>query len=246
MTTKETIIFVATVAVVGAGAFAGGYFIGKHKMKKDTDAIINQMNDEINDYVMQLTDKEVTEKVVVNGVDYTNAYAYSKAKELARRNEEMKKKYWDMIHEKGYKQSAATEKGPYSVNNDNNNDDVDDDYEEDNTEPEDKADRSGIDIVADEAMHSDLPPYIIDENDYMDSQFDAFSKHEFTYFGDGTLIDDGDEIIPNPADIVGLDNLIELETGNADRIYVRNEAFLSDYEIVFKEMSYKEFMGDVE
>jgi hypothetical protein len=266
MTNKTLFIVIGSSVAAGVLGFVGGYFVGSRRMKKATDDIISQMNDEINDYVAQLTGKETEEKVVVEGIDYTKSEAYAKAKELAKKNEELKKSYLQKIREQGYsnpvypisperrqqvKEEIATmtdEEREEFIETDFDDEErkarnaemgleSDEDYEERMADE--------IDVVADNAIHNPLPPYIIDENEYMDDQFDAFTKQVFTYFGDGTLIDEGDDIVPEAEDLVGVDNLIELESGNEDRIFVRNEKYAADYEIIFKEMSYNEYMGNI-
>ena len=94
-------------------------------------------------------------------------------------------------------------------------------------------------------IYDPLPPYLIDETDFQSSQFEYFTKAEYTYFSDGTLLDEGDSIVPNPDDIIGYDNLAEFDRDGVGVILVRNEMTQTDYEVEYKEMTYKEFMGDV-
>lgn len=260
--TKNTIILIATAVVAAGAGFAAGYFVGRNAIKKQTDDIINQMNDEINDYVQQIHTMQIGQDPSSYKMTPEQEEAVKRAKALSKKNDELKAEYMNRIKNNGYKTFTMSDEERQKIKdelagmtdeerldfvtrdeddeeriaeNEARNLESDEDYEE----------RMGgtEDVVVASALESDLPPYIIDEQEYMDSQFDAFSKHQFTYFGDGTLIDDGDDIVPNSDDIVGLDNLIELEDGHTDRIFVRNEAYASDYEIIFKEMSYNEYMG---
>ena len=279
MTTKDTIILVVTGVVAAGAGFATGYFVGRNYMKKQTDSIINAMNDEINDYVRQINTMQIGNNI--NGNDpssYNNASAdgtnttyvmtpaqeeaVRRAKALSKKNDELKAEYMNRIKSNGYKTFGISEEERAKIKaelngmtdeekldfvtrdeddeeriaeNEARNLESDEDFEERMAETED--------VVAAEALESGLPPYIIDEQEYMSSQFDAFTKQQFTYFSDGTLIDDGDDIVPNADDVVGLDNLIELEDNSTDRIFVRNEGYAADYEIIYKEMSYNEYMG---
>lgn len=284
MTTKQTIILLASVAVAAGGGFAVGYFVGRNHMKKLTDDIINQLNDEVNDYAKHLADHDLVDKVIVEGKDYTDPNSYDntsadgtntkyimtpeqeeavrRAKALSKKNDKLKQEYMDRIRKEGYKTFTITDEERQKIkdelasmtdeekldfvtrdeddeeriaNNEAMNLESDEDYEERMADTED--------VIAGSAQYSGLPPYIIDQEDYMNPQFDSFTKQQFTYFGDGTLIDDGDDIVPDPDSCVGLDNLVELEAADTDRIFVRNEGYNADYEIIFKEMSYKEFMG---
>lgn len=265
---KKTIIFSVSLVLTAAAGFAGGYLLGQYRMKRATDDIINQLNDEVNDYAMKytMTDPHVT---VVNGNDPSTfkmtpeqEEASKKAKELTKENDRLKKEYMDRVRKEGYKTFTISDEERKKIKEEmshmsdeeklnfvtrdeddeeriKKNEEMglesDEDYEERMADTED--------VVAAEAQYNPVPPYMIDEQEYMDPQFDSFTKQLFTYFGDGTLIDDGDEIIPNADDVVGLDNLIEFESGDKDRIFVRNEAYSADYEILYKELSYSEWMG---
>ena len=278
--TKQTIILLTSVVVAAGAGFAGGYFVGQYRMKKQTDDIINQMNDEINDYVSQISTMQIADKTIINedSNHYTQAStngtntdyvmtpeqeeAVKKAKEMAKKNDELKKEYMERVRKEGYKTFSISDEERQKIKeemanmtdeeklefvtrdeddeeriaeNEARNLESDEDYEERMADTED--------TVAAGAQYNALPPYIITEEEYMDPQFDSFTKQLFTYFGDGTLIDDGDDIVPDADDMVGLDNLIEFESGDKDRIFVRNEAYNADYEILYKEMSYNEFMG---
>ena len=272
--TKNTIILIATGVVAAGAGFAAGYFVGRNVIKKQTDDIINQMNDEINDYVQQIhtmqigNDPSSYNNASADGTNTTYVMtpaqeeAVRRAKALSKKNDELKAEYMNRIKSNGYKTFGISEEERAKIKaelegmtdeekldfvtrdeddedriaeNEARNLESDEDYEERMADTED--------VVAAEALASGLPPYIIDEQEYMSSQFDAFTKQQFTYFSDGTLIDDGDDIVPNPDDIVGLDKLIELEDNNTDRIFVRNEGYAADYEIIFKEMTYNEYMG---
>lgn len=269
---NKTIILVATGVVAAGAGFATGYFVGRNYMKKQTDGIITAMNDEINDYVRQINTMQIGKSISNDpSSDGTNTNyvmtpeqeeAVRRAKALSKKNDELKEQYMNTIKANGYKTFSISDEERAKIKaelagmteeekldfvtrdeddeeriaeNEARNLESDEDYEERMADTED--------VVAADAINSGLPPYIIDEQEYMSSQFDAFTKQQFTYFSDGTLIDDGDDIVPNPDDIVGLDNLIELEDNNTDRIFVRNEGYAADYEIIYKEMSYNEYMG---
>lgn len=260
MTPKQTIIFSVTVVVAAGVGFVGGYFIGQRKMKKATDDIINQMNDEINEYAKMCTlegknnfDDDLTEH---------QKEEMKKAKELIQKNERLKQEYMDIVRKEGYKTFTISDEERQKIKEEMSHmtdeekldfvtrDEDDEERQQRNEEmglesDEDYEDRMADteDIVAADSVYNPIPPYMIDETDYIDPQFNSYTKQQFTYFGDGTLIDDGDDIIPNPNDVVGLDNLIEFESGDKDRIFVRNEGYNADYEILFKEMSYSEYMG---
>ena len=262
MTTKN-IILVSVGAVVSIGAgFAAGYFVGQKITRKQDDEIIDQMNAELNEYARHFMLESADEKVIVNGTDYSKGVAIHNG-EASKKADEMKEKYFNEIRKNGYgnftisDEERAKIKAEVAAMSDEEKDEFMS-HDEDDEERQRQNEAAGLesdeqyearthgeedDAEVSEALERSLPPYMIDEQDYMAPQYEGFTKTVFTYFSDGTLIDDQDDIVPNADDLVGLDNLIEFESGDKDRIFVRNETYAADYEILYKEMTYKEFMG---
>ena len=85
------------------------------------------------------------------------------------------------------------------------------------------------------AQHSVLEdePYSIDPEEFGDKEEEGWDTMTLTYFADGVLIDDTDEIVEQPEVVVGLDNLkIFEEFPDATCVYVRNETWRTDFEIL--------------
>lgn len=85
------------------------------------------------------------------------------------------------------------------------------------------------------AQHSVLEdePYSIDPEEFGDKEEEGWDTMTLTYFADGVLIDDVDEIVEQPDVVVGLDNLkIFEEFPDATCVYVRNETWRTDFEIL--------------
>ena len=85
------------------------------------------------------------------------------------------------------------------------------------------------------AQHSVLEdePYSIDPEEFGDKEEEGWDTMTLTYFADGVLIDDTDEIVEQPDVVVGLDNLkIFEEFPDATCVYVRNETWRTDFEIL--------------
>ena len=73
-------------------------------------------------------------------------------------------------------------------------------------------------------------PYIIDIDEFgMNEEYDTMC---LTYFADGVLVDDSDEVVEDPDVVVGLDNLKIFEEFGASAVYVRNEVWKTDFEIL--------------
>ena len=85
------------------------------------------------------------------------------------------------------------------------------------------------------AQHSVLEdePYSIDPEEFGDKEEEGWDTMVLTYFADGVLIDDTDEVVEQPEVVVGLDNLkIFEEFPDATCVYVRNETWRTDFEIL--------------
>ena len=76
-------------------------------------------------------------------------------------------------------------------------------------------------------------PYSIDPEEFGDKEEEGWDTMTLTYFADGVLIDDADEVVEQPEIVVGLDNLkIFEEFPDATCVYVRNETWRTDFEIL--------------
>lgn len=73
-------------------------------------------------------------------------------------------------------------------------------------------------------------PYIISPNEFGD--FDDYDQISLTYYSDGILADDEDEIIDNTDEIVGADFASHFGDYEDDSIFVRNDRLKCDYEIL--------------
>ena len=76
-------------------------------------------------------------------------------------------------------------------------------------------------------------PYAIDPEEFGDKEEEGWDTTTLTYFADGVLVDDVDDVIEQPDVVVGLDNLrIFEEFPDATCVYVRNETWRTDFEIL--------------
>ena len=76
----------------------------------------------------------------------------------------------------------------------------------------------------------DDAPYVIDVDEFgMNEEYDTMC---LTYFADGVLVDDVDDVVEDPDVVVGLDNLKIFEEFGASAVYVRNDTWKTDFEIL--------------
>ena len=70
-------------------------------------------------------------------------------------------------------------------------------------------------------------PYVIDPSEFGEEP--GYDTMTLTYFADGVLVDDVDDIIEEADVVVGLENLKVFEEFGATAVYVRNDIYRTDY-----------------
>lgn len=84
----------------------------------------------------------------------------------------------------------------------------------------------------DESEKEELPerPYVITPDEF--GEFDDYEALYFTYTSDDHLLDDGDEHVDNPDEIIGSENLAQIGLYENNVLHVRNDVKKIDYEIL--------------
>lgn len=75
-----------------------------------------------------------------------------------------------------------------------------------------------------------IEPYVISPDDY--GTKDGFACESLTYYADGVLTDEWDNVIDNPDEVVGEDFETHFGEYEDDSVFIRNEAHKRDYEIL--------------
>lgn len=101
------------------------------------------------------------------------------------------------------------------------------------------------DLSADDGGVSDkqTKPYVIPPEQFGDNE-----EHEqisLTYYADGVLADENDEVIEDVGDAVGIDSLNHFGEYEDDSVFVRNDARKCDYEILLDQRTYSEVVEDM-
>ena len=92
------------------------------------------------------------------------------------------------------------------------------------------------------AMYDD--PFVIDPSEFGENP--EYDTETLTYFADGVLVDDVDDVIEEPDIVVGLENLKIFEEFGATTVYVRNDIYKTDYEIIRDDWNYSDLKEPVE
>ena len=81
-------------------------------------------------------------------------------------------------------------------------------------------------------------PYIIDPSEFGEEV--GYDTETLTYFADGVLVDDVDDVIEEPDLVVGLNNLDIFKEFGASSIYIRNDMYKTDYEVLRDDWNYSD------
>lgn len=81
-------------------------------------------------------------------------------------------------------------------------------------------------------------PYAIPPEEYGD--LEGYRQIELTYYSDGTLADDNDEIVDDVADIIGNDALNHFGEFEDDSVFIRNDRLKCDYQILLDNRAYSD------
>lgn len=85
-------------------------------------------------------------------------------------------------------------------------------------------------------------PYVIPPEEF--GEIDEYEQISLTYYEDGYLTDDQDELIEDVEGIVGEESLSHFGEYEDDSVFVRNDRLQCDYEILRDERSLKEVMEE--
>ena len=101
------------------------------------------------------------------------------------------------------------------------------------------------DLSADDEGVSDkqTKPYVIPPEQFGDDE--NYDQISLTYYADGVLADENDEVIEDVEDGVGIDSLNRFGEYEDDSVFVRNDARKCDYEILLDQRTYSEVVEDM-
>lgn len=80
-------------------------------------------------------------------------------------------------------------------------------------------------------------PYVISPDEFGENDYETES---LTYYEDGVLADDFDNVIENIDELVGIDSLNHFGEYEDDSVFVRNDMLKIDYEILMDTRKYSE------
>lgn len=83
-------------------------------------------------------------------------------------------------------------------------------------------------------------PYVIAPEDYGEN--DEYETISLTYYSDGVLTDEDDEVITNPGELVGKDFASHFGDYEDDSVFIRNDDRKIDFEILMDYRTYQDVL----
>ena len=85
---------------------------------------------------------------------------------------------------------------------------------------------------------SSVEPYVICPEEF--GEVEDYDRVSFTYYADGVLADEYDEIVENVDEIIGEESLTHFGEYEDDSVFVRNDKLKCDYEILLDQRNYSD------
>ena len=86
-------------------------------------------------------------------------------------------------------------------------------------------------------------PYIITPEEF--GEFEEYERISLTYYSDGVLADENDELVEDVEEVVGFDSFNHFGEYEDDSVFVRNEAKKCDYEILLDYRRYSDVIKNM-
>ena len=149
---------------------------------------------------------------------------------------EFKESYKDSVLKQAFKAAEPSE--PVSEKNEEDTSEYDEIIRKLNYNEYSKKDSQNEDAETEPDEIDRNLPYIISDEEYL--EMEEYDKVTLFFFDeDYIFINDDDEIIGNAEDLLGKENLVDI----SDAIYIRNEKFGIDYEVILQNESYESYVA---
>lgn len=86
-------------------------------------------------------------------------------------------------------------------------------------------------------------PYVISPDEF--GEIDNYEEISMTYYSDGVLADDNDNIVNDVEDIIGTESLTHFGEYEDDSVFVRNDCLKCDYEILLDSRKYSDVLKEM-
>lgn len=97
---------------------------------------------------------------------------------------------------------------------------------------------------SDTKSRADEIPFVIPPEEFGELEDEGYDKTSFTYYADGVLADDNDEIVDDIEGTVGSESLNHFGEYEDDSVFVRNHRLRTDYEILLSQRDYSDVLQE--
>lgn len=85
-------------------------------------------------------------------------------------------------------------------------------------------------------------PYVISPEEF--GEIEEYEKISLTYYSDGVLADENDEVVDDVDGVIGEESLTHFGEYEDDSVFVRNDSLRSDYEILMDHRKFSDVIKD--
>lgn len=100
----------------------------------------------------------------------------------------------------------------------------------------------GYTNYSDIELRNESKPYVIHPNEVGEKEEEGYSIVSLTYYADGVVTDDDDEVLDDIAGTITEEALTHFGEYEDDSVYVRNDRLKIDYEILLDQRTYAEIL----
>lgn len=116
---------------------------------------------------------------------------------------------------------------------------TDEEHEDTGYEFEEDYPETGEEVIrVKHKVNAGIPPKVISPEEF--GELDDYDMESLIYFSDGYLTDTDYKLIKDVEDLVGSDSLKQFGEFEVDSVFVRNENYDTDYEILLDQRKYEE------
>lgn len=84
-------------------------------------------------------------------------------------------------------------------------------------------------------------PYVIHPDEF--GEMDDYETFSLSYYSDGVVADDNDDLVDDVDEVIGLDSLKHFGEYEDDSVFVRNDRLKCDYEILLDQRRYSDLIN---
>lgn len=105
-------------------------------------------------------------------------------------------------------------------------------------------DYSGYSTPQTDSKPEDPKPYVIPPESFGELEDEGYTCVSLTFCSDQIVLDDNNDILEDVEGVIGFDSLSHFGEYEEDAVYVRNDKYRCDYEILLDQRTHEQVIGD--